>query len=576
MIQKLVQLGLLAVWLLIARTPALAEQPLATGPNVAEPRILSSTPVPQAPTQTQPTIDVQAIYNRLEQQAEEIRQLRAQLGTLQEDMRYLPPVDFSATETMPASSSLSNSEVLQRLDAMEQRLDQQAAQQHKTLKSAVDGYEIGSELKLSASWVNGLELRTKNNDFRIQIGGRTQFDMSGFANDPELTVPQDIGGIGPQPNSVQLRRARLAIRGTMYEVFDWAAEYDFANALANALPQNPGQPVALTPVITDLWLTWTQLPTLGNVRVGNVKEPIGMEHLTSSRWLDFIERSFWQDAIFGPFNNGFNPGLYAFNWTDDEMGTWAAGVFANNSDPFGYAIGDEWALTGRISRLLYYDEPSEGRYLWHVGVSGSVRKPDEDLVRVRTRGNIRSGPPGILNPIYADTGTMLSDRHELIGMETAAVWGSLNMQAEYVCTWVENAFQPYTPPQDSVGHGTPFFHGGYIQLMYFLTGEHRAYNRKAGVFDRVVPFGNAFYVNGDGERCFGKGAWQIGARYAAIDLNDNGINGGILHSGTFGVNWFLNPNAKIQFNYDLTHRSQVEAVPPGFISAFGVRFAHDF
>jgi phosphate-selective porin OprO/OprP len=555
--------------MIFSTTFARAEEVIPASATINAPRPLLTPP-------TSSGVDVQAIYHRLEQQEAEIRQLRAQLGTLHEEMHYLPPVDVNPNEALPINSNLSNADVLHRLDAMEQRLDQQAAQQKAALESTVEGYEIGSDLSMTASWANGLELRTKNKDFRVHIGGRTQFDMSAFGNDPELTVPREVGGIGPQPNSVQLRRARLRIDGTMYEVFDWAAEYDFANALANALPQNPGQPVAITPVITDLWITWTQLPTLGNVRVGNVKEPIGMEHIQSSRWLDFIERSFWQDAIFGPFNNGFNPGFYAFNWTDDEMGTWAGGVFANNSDPFGYSIGDDWALTGRVTRLLYYDEPSQGRYLWHVGVSGSVRKPDEDLVRVRTRGNIRSGPPSVLNPIYGDTGTMLADRHELVGMETAAVWGPLSMQGEYVCTWVENALQPYEPPQNAVSHGTPLFHGGYVQLMYFLTGEHRAYNRRAGVFDRVVPFGNAFCVDSSGGRCHGRGAWQIGARYGAIDLNDNGINGGILHSCTLGLNWFLNPNAKIQFNYDITHRSQVQDVPPGIINAFGIRFAHDF
>src|SRR5690606_9057802 len=168
---------------------------------------------------------------------------------------------------------------------------------------ASEGHEVGSDLEMTASWNNGLELCTKNRDFRVRVGGRTQLDLSGFDNDPALTVPRDIGGIGPQPNSIQLRRARLRVDGTMYEVFDWAAEYDFANALANALPQTTGQPVALTPALTELWLTWRELPRLGNIRVGNVKEPIGMEHLESSRFLDFIERSFLQDAIFGPYNN---------------------------------------------------------------------------------------------------------------------------------------------------------------------------------------------------------------------------------------------------------------------------------
>ena len=52
----------------------------------------------------------------------------------------------------------------------------------------------------------------------------------------------------------------------------------------------------------------------------------------------------------------------------------------------------------------------------------------------------------------------------------------------------------------------------------------------------------------------GIGAWQIGARYNYLDLNDNGFNGGILHNGTLGLNWFLNPNMKFQFDFMATHR----------------------
>jgi phosphate-selective porin OprO and OprP len=523
--------------------------------------------------------DIQAILLRLEQQDEELRLLRQRLGTLQNQVRALPPVEPAANVFNPqpvvqasATESPALFELQDRLASLESRVDQQAQQ---AFNAAPEGYEVGTDLAMTASWHNGLELSTKNKDFRVHVGGRTQLDISAFNNDPALTVSPSVGGIGLQPDSVQLRRGRLRIDGVMYEIFEFAAEYDFVNTLAPAAPST-GQPAATIPAITDLWVTWTKLPMVGNFRVGNVKEPIGMEHIQSSRWLDFIERSFLQDAIFGPFNNGFNPGLYFFdNWGDND-GLWALGAFANNGNPFGYGIGDDWALTGRATWLPVYDEPSNGRYLWHWGLSASVRHPDEDLVRIRTRGNIRSGPPGFLNPIYADTGTMQASQHHLLSLENAAVIGPWTMQAEYTGTWVQSAEQPFAEPAIPVSRGTPFFHGGYVQLLYFLTGEHRAYNRQTGAFDRVVPNTNAFLVNSGDGCCFGRGAWQLGARYAAIDLSDNGINGGILQSGTFGINWWMNPNMHWQFNYDLTHRSAVGTAPPGFINGFGVRFAHDF
>ena len=299
-----------------------------------------------------------------------------------------------------------------------------------------------------------------------------------------------------------------------------------------------------------------KIPVIGNLRFGNMKEPIGMEHINSSRFLPFIERSFLQDAVFGPFNNGFTPGVMIFNMREDQRATWAIGWFSAQNSIFGYGIGPESAVTGRLTWLPVYDEETEGRYLWHLGVAGSVRGADEGRVRIRTRGNIRSGPPGVLNPIYADTGAMAASTEDFAGLETAVNYGPLTIQAEATGIVVTDAVQPYQGAT-TVDRGTPFFGGGYIEALWFLTGEHTSYSRERATFDRIIPHRNFFVLPIKGNEKRGCGAWQVGARYDAIDLNDNGINGGILHGYTFGVNWYWNPNMKVQFNYDLTHRSAV-------------------
>ena len=76
------------------------------------------------------------------------------------------------------------------------------------------------------------------------------------------------------------------------------------------------------------------------------------------------------------------------------------------------------------------------------------------------------------------------------------------------------------------------------------------------------------------------GAWQVGIRYNHLDLNDQGINGGILDNWTAGVNWFWNPNSKFQFNYMATYRdaNNTTSFPngSGWINGFGTRLAIDF
>jgi hypothetical protein len=65
----------------------------------------------------------------------------------------------------------------------------------------------------------------------------------------------------------------------------------------------------------------------------------------------------------------------------------------------------------------------------------------------------------------------------------------------------------------------------------------------------------------------------------------------VLNGCTLGLNWLLNPNARVYFNYDFTHRDFTstpfakvngEVVPSpsydgsGWIHGFGTRLAFDF
>jgi phosphate-selective porin OprO/OprP len=44
------------------------------------------------------------------------------------------------------------------------------------------------------------------------------------------------------------------------------------------------------------------------------------------------------------------------------------------------------------------------------------------------------------------------------------------------------------------------------------------------------------------------GAWQLGARFSYLDLYDKAIRGGQVYDWTVGVDWYWNPNMKVQFN----------------------------
>lgn len=485
---------------------------------------------------------------------------KSPVGTVQQ-AAYEPEKDaeVDAVFSQTTDNQHIRSVIKEYLD--EQEAKRKLAEQAKKAEAEEAGYEVGSDLGLNSIWKYGLDFESKNKDFRVHVGGRTQIDTTWFAADE--AVQSGPGGVGPINDGVNFRRARLGVSGTMYETIDWIAEFDFVNsALVNNNPVN-------LPAPTDVFWTFTKLPYVGNLRVGNVKEPIGFEHLVSSRYLSFRERSFNQDAFNGPFNNGFIPGAMMFNAICDERMTWYAGVFKPTTNVFANNVGGgEYSLTGRVTALPWYVD--EGRGLLHLGASLRQAGMDDGIVRFRARGPLRAGPSAS-QPVYANTGNINGSGQQMVNAELAAVVGPWTFQSEWLVAFVQEAFQTGKPEV-----GTLFYQGGYAEVLYFFSGEHRAYNRQTGIFDRVVPHENFFLVRGDEGSLFGRGAWQVGARYSFLDLNDKGINGGILNDMTLGLNWFLNPNMKLQWNYTLTYRDSPTPASSGFIQGFGMRLAHDF
>ncbi len=219
--------------------------------------------------------------------------------------------------------------------------------------------------------------------------------------------------------------------------------------------------------------------------------------------------------------------------------------------------------------------------MFHLGVSGKQASAVGNQAQVartmtfRTRDAIRTGLSGDW-PVPAGI-SLIGDDMQWVNGEMVGVYGPWTFQSEYLVSSLQDARIAVNNP----GGTNAVYHGGYIQLFYFLTGEHDHYSKQTGVFERVKPKENFFMVkNRCGGTCRGLGAWQVGARYNYLDLNDEGFNGGKLHNTTAGLNWFWNPNTKMQFNYIATYRDVSDTLNApngsGWIHGFGSRIAIDF
>jgi phosphate-selective porin OprO/OprP len=225
-------------------------------------------------------------------------------------------------------------------------------------------------------------------------------------------------------------------------------------------------------------------------------------------------------------------------------------------DNFGSAEGFSdslaYQLTGRLTGVPIYNEG--GSQVLHLGVSYSHKYRDigggADL-------KWKARPESHLAPTVANSGNLDSDGADLLNIELAGVAGPLSLQAEYTSAWT-----------DLGTAGTSRSWGAYFEASYFLTGEHRNYNRKKGAFARnriLKPLGE------------GWGAWQIAARFSRLELmNSVGVSAGNIRDITLGLNWYLFSNFRMMANYIY---SDVENTADGFdgnANIFQMRAQIDF
>lgn len=380
----------------------------------------------------------------------------------------------------------------------------------------------------------------------VNVGGRVFLDATSFGQGAG-----SVATFGDAQDTVQFRTARLEAFGEGFDVFDYKIEVDFAGRDGGDLQRTK---------FKDVYMGIKDLPWFNRVQIGHFKEPFSLEELTSSRYITFMERSTANSA----FVPARNVGIAAYRVSENERLTFAFGGFREIKDDPPYAADDDggYAFTMRGTYLPWYDEATQGRGLLHLGLGYSYRDVDDPDQRIRVR------PETAVGPRVVDTGTMLDNvkDYQLLGPELAFVYGPFSVQSEYIVAFYNRTAAP-----------DPTFHGTYVQMSYFLTGEHRPYNRQRGAFDRVKPIENFFRVRtGDGDIETGWGAWELTYRYSWLDLDDKDVLGGTTADHTFGINWYWNPYMRLMFNYVHAQVSPANNRPNADLNVFEMRAQVDF
>ena len=510
---------------------------------------------------------------------EQSKQLEEQKKQLEELRHRLDKAEATKLEAQPVSAHALNEGTVQKLvtDYLEEKDKKEKDDaQVKQKQAELEGYKVGTILNnATVRWdpANGMRLETPNKDFTFHAGFRFQQDNVWWT---QTSASLKTAQLGDLQDGTFFRRVRPSFDGTMWEV----VEYNIELALEQVQNGVPNE--------DEVWVGIKQIPIIGAVQIGHMKVPQGFEGdmYSSSKAMTFLERSAYTDA----FYENFAPGIRLTNSFLDERMTYAAMAYFQDNNPintnnnnavfFGDGVG---GYTGRVTALPLWE--NDGRCFLHLGASATWRnnaRPGQDLAdprldRFRARPQFRDAIGDFGNGVLpgnssrmVDTGTFASSSTGVVGLELLYVMGPFSFQSEYA--WA-TAHSIVINRRDIGERG---FEGGYVQVSYFLTGENRIYDRRWGREGSTYiarPYTPFWWVrNDDGGSSWGRGAWELAARYNYLNLNDAPIHGGELDGLELGVNWYLNTNLKIQFEY-LHEESfgQPKGKVPANVDGFGIR-----
>ncbi len=408
---------------------------------------------------------------------------------------------------------------------------------------------------------NGFGLTSANGDHSINLTGRVHFDYRNIDSAIAQSTDRDTASLG---SGFEVRRARIGFNGKVFKDINY-------ELVANAVGSS-------TNFIDTAWINYG-FNKDAQIRVGRFKQPFSLEELTSSNSIDFMERSYLNQLIpgkrlgamiHGEPVKGFTYGasLYQSDFSqyssDSSNGTEAAGRLTFNFADFagakdavyhvglagtggGYQVsatssGDTTAAPSATTRAVILAMRSENR-----GMSNIFRgRIGSQVLNTAAYGGVSNENAKV-------------DK-KMMALEAAFAYGPYKLQGEYG--------QANFDASTSLATAKGDVKANYVELMYNLTGESWAEAYKGGAFSSIKPKSN-FTANG------GTGAVQLGLRYSTYDASDLTLAGTSTsrqnsdkgNTTTLGVNWLLNPNARVMLN--LAYTKFNTAVSPTDTSGLG-------
>lgn len=485
-----------------------------------------------APALASAALDEAAVAAQLQALAARVQQLEgaaAERDSLADRVAALEAENTRLRQQTSASTPAATPSVVtldRKLKVLERKLEVEKELAAEAAKAQPE-FEIGK---------TGFVMKSPDDAFRLQFRSFLQVDTNNFISDD--------GGV--LNDRFTLRRARLMFDGTLFKYIDYRYAPDFGRGRFTMF---------------DAQIDVHYFPK-ASFTAGKFRPPVGLERLQGAPNLLFVERAF-PTALVPNRDTGFmlhgqfeKPG-YTLAYTAPPVFrsffTYQIGVFSGAGD-FGNRndegdTDDQKEFAGRLFMHPFLHsgvEPLEGL---GVGFAGTW----SDQARGAVRGFDSPGQNAMFD--YRSN-VFVDGEHYRLAPQAYWYWGPFGAMAE----WTESSQQLARTVGARTVSDRQTNRAWQLAGSWMLTGEDAAYY---GVRPRHIVLGDptGISVNRPFNPGAGNwGAWQIAARFSAIDIDDVTFTQyadpdrsvSAARAWALGLNWYLNDFIKVMANYEHT------------------------
>ena len=400
------------------------------------------------------------------------------------------------------------------------------------------GHETKKKAEGTVTFKDGFKLNSGDGKSSMSINGRVQLDSRQYGWGSGASGGDKIS------DTFDVRRAYLGAKGTFKKYYDWEVTADFASL--SGTDGTSGNAGKTTSHLDVAYLNVNYWDKKAMFQFGQFKMPYSLEERTSSRFIDFQERSFVNNTSLTPAKErGFMVWGTPFTGINYAL-AFSTGQGKNTNDYDNKEDGKDIIVhaDANIAEIMGNKEA-----IIHVG--GSYTNGDLPIAGTNftTVGKQRTEGRGY--EFFSVTNFTVPVERTRYGFESVLAYGPVKFQGEYS----KANFEGVGIDKD--------LDASYVSALWMITGEKYADNFKGGKFDRITPK-NEFNPDFSG-----LGAIELGVRYSKFDGKDLAAASTTIandvDSYTVGIKWIPSANARFMANYvrtdfnrDITYASRTQ------------------